>query len=151
MIQRDVAFWDDVASHEAVAPRIFMGLPQATLAPLVDNPDAFPLASINGGAIFVPVDPLGFAYEMHTMYKPEGWGREVHAHAKKCFKFMFERASLLVTHEQEGEQGTSPPKSFGWAVAGAYKDVGLPRRLRLWVLTPQMWTASVVGRKQCQL
>lgn len=149
MICRDTSWWDGIANHEAVAPHVFMGLPAVTLAPLVEPENSFPMASINGGLIFAPLDNLGFVFELHTLYKPEGWGREVHAHAKECFRQMMERASIIVTHEQEGSSQTRPPLSFGWKSSGIFREVGLPKRLRMWVLTKEAWESSPVGRKLC--
>lgn len=149
MIRRDVAWWDAVATHPEVAPHVFMGLGPVSVAPLVAPESSFPMASINGGLIFSALDNLGFVYELHTLYKPEGWGREVHAHAKECFRDMMARASVIVTHEQEGVAQTRPPLSFGWRQAGDFREVGLPRRLRMWSLTKEAWMTSPVGRKIC--
>lgn len=148
---RDASFWDAVAAHPQVAPGVFMGLDQVSAAPLIEAESSIPLASENGGLIFEAKDHLGFTYELHTLYRPEGWGREVNRHAKDCFAYVFERASVIVTHEQEGQKQTRPPLSFGWRPAGEYKEVGLPRRLKLWILTRDAWMSSPVGRKlQCR-
>ncbi len=149
MINRDAGFWNAIATHPAVAPAAFMGLPAVDLAPLVEPESSLPLASEHGGWIFSTLDPHGFVYELHTIYTPEGWGREVHSHAKLCFKRVFETASLVVTHEQEGYNNTRPPLSFGWRSSGDFKDVGLPRKPRMWVLTKEAWAASPVGKKLC--
>lgn len=150
MISRDVAFWDRIASHPEVAPHIFMGMAPETLAPLVLSPKARPYASDNGGVIFSPVDHLGFVVEMHTLFTPEGWGREVAAFGKRVMPDLFDHASLALTHEQEGRWQSRPPRSHGWQMAGDFKDVGAPVRLRLWTLSREAWIASPVGRKtQC--
>lgn len=149
MICRDASWWEGIAAHPQVAPHVFMGLPAVSLAPLVEPVASYPMASINGGLIFAPLDNLGFVYELHTLYKPEGWGREVHAHAKECFREMMEGASIIVTHEQEGSAHTRPPLSFGWRTSSGFREVGLPKRLRMWVLTKEAWQSSPVGRKLC--
>lgn len=147
-INRDPAFWDAIAQHPEVAPHVFMGETRS-LEPLVTNPAVLPFASKNGGVIFVPADHLGFVLEMHTLYRPEGWGREVAAHAHVVMQAIFDKASLLLTHEQEGNWRSQPPKSHGWAVAGDFRDVGLPHKIRLWSLSREAWRASAVGRRLC--
>ena len=147
MICRDVAFWDRIARHPEVAPHIFMGCEPETLAPLVLNPKARPYASEHGGVIFLPVDHLGFVVEMHTLFTPEGWGREVALFGKRVMPDILQTASLILTHEQDGRWQSRPPRSHGWKASGDFKDVGMPRRLRLWALSREAWLASPVGRK----
>lgn len=150
MIRRDAAFWDSIAQHPEVAPYVFMGIEQTTLAPIVENPRNAPCASENGGVIFSALDPVASVFEMHTLYHPKGWGREVAINGKRFVDAVMQSASLIVTNEQEGAWRTRPPKSHGWQSAGPFKDVGLSRRLRLWILTREAWLASPVGRKlQC--
>jgi hypothetical protein len=150
MICRDVQFWDSVATHEAVAPHIFMGTEAVTLAPIIEREDALPMRSENGGIIFVPVDPFRLVYEMHTLYTPEGWGREVAKQSKLFILKAFEKASLILTHEQEGYWKSQPPKSHGWKCSGDFCYVGYEKRIRLWLLTRDAFLASPVGRKLCQ-
>jgi hypothetical protein len=149
MMNRDVEFWDSVASHPAVAPSVFMGLEQTSTAPLVLDERNIPLASEHGGLIFVASDHLGFSMELHTLYTPEGWGREVTEHARQCFRDVMKTVSLVTTFEQEGEKQTRPPLSYGWRPAGDYSEVGLPKRLKMWILTREAWLASPVGKKLC--
>lgn len=146
----DVAWWDAIASHPEVAPHIFMGHTPFSLALLFDQPGAFGLKSENGGCIFVPRDPLGLVVEMHTLFRPEGWGREVAKSARGFMQTAFGSAALIVTHEQEGHWRSRPPKSHGWVPCADFQDVGLPRRLRLWALTREGWMKSIIGRKSCQ-
>jgi hypothetical protein len=151
VINRDVAFWDRIAQHPEVAPYIFMGREPETLAPLIENPAFQPYASDNGGLIFGPVDHLGFVLELHTLYTPEGWGREVAVHSKAFFQDVFRTASLIVTHEQENHWRSRPPRSHGWQASGDFKEVGMACRLKLWTLSREAWSASPAGRKmQCQ-
>lgn len=151
MINRDVDFWDSVARHPEVAPHIFCGLDILSLSPLIDDERNRPFASKHGGVIFVSVDHLGMVWEMHTLYTPEGWGREVAVNGKGFVQELFKEASMILTHEQEDNWRTVPPKSHGWKAAGDYTEAGLPKRLKLWILTREAWFASPVGRKmQCQ-
>ena len=151
MICRDVHFWDSIAQHESVAPHVFMGVTPYSLAVLINNEANIPHASENGGVLFVAVDGLGLVKEMHTMYRPEGWGREVAINGKAFVNEVMKESVLIITHEQEGNWRSSPPKSHGWKPCGDYCYVGLPKRLRLWALTQEAWRASPVGRKMvCQ-
>lgn len=152
MINRDPAFWDAIANHPDVAPYVFMGRQGSSLAGLVDHDGCLPLASENGGLLFIRMDLVGLVRELHTMYRPEGWGREVAKHAPAFMDEAFNHCSLITTHEQEGRKQTRPPLSHGWKPVGDYKDCGLPYKIRLWILPKEAWYASVVGRrfKTCQ-
>ncbi len=146
-----MAFWDKVAFHPQVAPHVFVGQEPESLGPLILNPMAKPYASDHGGVIFLPVDFLGFVFEMHTLFTPEGWGREVASFGKRVMPDILQTASLILTHEQEGCWQSRPPRSHGWRACGEFKDVGMPCRLRLWELSREAWVASPVGRKTlCQ-
>ena len=145
MICRDAAFWDRIASHPQVAPAVFMGAAPFTLAPVVENEANQPYASQNGGIVFLAKDPAGFVVEMHTLYTPEGWGREVAENARIFMAQAFKRASLVLTFEQEGRP-TRPPLSHGWKPCGPFGGPTTPR-LRLWSLSREAWTVSPVGRK----
>lgn len=144
------AWWDEIASHPQVADHVFMGLPRVSMSTLLEQPGAFGLHSTNGGCIFIPRDPLGLTLEMHTLFRPEGWGREVAAAGRRFMPAVFESAALILTHEQEGHWRSRPPKSHGWKPCADFQDVGLPRRLRLWALTREGWMDSIVGRKSCR-
>lgn len=150
MICRDVQFWDAVATHESVAPHIFMGMEPTTLAPLILKENCLPLRSEHGGVILVALDHFGLVREMHTLYTPEGWGREVATNGKLFMQEAFKDTEVIFTHEQEGNWRSSPPKSHGWKSTGNFCYVGMPKRLKLWMLTRDAFYASPVGRKLCQ-
>ena len=147
MINRDAAWWDRIATHPEVAPHVFMGQEPVSLAPLVEPETNLPLASEHGGSIFIARDVQGEIFEMHTLFTPEGWGREVATFARRAFATVFERASLILTYEQEGNWRTRPPKSHGWKALGPFRDGTQPRPMRLWGLTREDWSASPIGRK----
>ncbi len=147
MICRDPSFWDSVAQHEAVAPFVFMGEEPRSLGFLVSDERNLPLRSDNGGVILLSMDALGFYREMHTLYTPDGWGREVATAGRGFMREAFKTCHVLFTNEQEGEYRTAPPKSHGWKPCGDFTNVGLLRRLRPWMLTKEAWLASPVGRK----
>ena len=151
MICRDVAFWDSLAHHPDVAPHIFMGMEPVTLASLILNEDNLPLRSEHGGVILTAVGSFGMAREMHTLYHPDGWGREVAKNGKLFMREAFKSCQVILTQEQEGNWRSVPPKSHGWKSVGDYCYVGMPKRLKLWMLTKEAFEASPVGRKlQCQ-
>lgn len=151
MINRDASFWDEIAQHPEVSPHVFMGRKPDTLSPIVEHPGVLPLSSQNGGLLFIGIDPLGMVRELHTMYRPEGWGREVAVNSKAFIAQAFEECSLITTNEQEGYWRSQPPKCQGWVSSGDFREVGLGKRLRLWVLTKEAFFASAVGRKMtCQ-
>lgn len=147
MINRDVQFWDSIASHAEVAPFVFMGAPVQSLDILISDEKNEPFASKNGGVLFVKTDHLGSIYEMHTMFRPEGWGREVAVTGAKALHHIFSKALLVFTYEQEGHWQSRPPKSHRWKSSGAFVDQGLSKKLKLWYLTRDDWLSSPVGKK----
>lgn len=140
--ERDPAFWDRIASHPAVE-HIKRGLP-LDLGELAQHERVVPLASEHGGFLLFQLDGLGRIYEMHTLFTPEGWGREVNRAGKAMLNRMFETAEIITTYE-----GYPPPKSFGWRTAGDFKDSDIGR-VRTWFLTREAWEASPARRRQCQ-
>jgi len=140
---RDPAFWTDVYEHPAVKPHVSLGH-DLDIAAIVANPSVTPLRSDNGGFLFARLDGLGRVHELHTMFTPEGWGREVLISAKAAFAEMFRRgADVIVTQEVEGNRRSQPPLSFRFAPAGdfAFSPL-LNATLRTWVLTRAAWDAS---------
>lgn len=139
---RDPAFWTDVYEHPQVKPHVGLGH-DLDLAAILDNPAVTPLRAENGGFIFVRLDGLGRALELHTMFTPAGWGREVALAAKSAFTFVFDRgADLIVTQEVAGNRRSQPPRSFRFEPAGDFRPSVLGVDLRSWVLTRHAWEAS---------
>jgi hypothetical protein len=138
--QRDPAFWRGVLNDAAVAPTLF-GRPVEAVIEVVQNPAVVPLATENGGLIFIGRCGFGRVFELHTAYRPAGWGREVHSAAKAAFARIFESAELVFTHEQLGQWRTRPPRSFGFEALGSpfENEFG---RFQLWMLTRARWAAS---------
>lgn len=140
--ERDPSFWEDIANHPAVE-HIKHGLPFDVEA-LVQDPSVTPLAAEHGGFLLFRLDGLGRVFEMHTLFTPEGWGREVNAAGKAMLVRMFQTASLITTYE-----GYPPPKSFGWRTAGDFSDSAIGV-VRTWFLTKEAWENSPAGRRICQ-
>lgn len=139
---RDVAFWTGVANHPAVMPHVGLGQPFTMEA--VASPAVTPLRTENGGFLFVSLDPEGRTQELHTMYRPEGWGREVLQGLKEAVSEMFARgARLITTYDVEGHWRSRPPKTFRFTPCGDYAQApGFNVRIRSWRLTQAAWEAS---------
>lgn len=147
VLDRNAAFWDAVATHPQVAPHVFLGQDSMSLREVVEHPSVTPLRSENGGFIFAKLDGAARVYELHTLYLPEGWGREVNAAAKLAFAWMFrEGAQVIVTYEISGWKKSQPPLSFGFKAAGDFAPA-YGKSLKAWVLTRDAWDNSPVGGK----
>lgn len=145
---RDPGFWQAVADHPEVAPHVLLGRPDLDLAAIVTHESVLPLASDNGGFLFCRLDGLGRLWELHTLYRPEGWGREVLLAAKQAFQRVFEVGQVVTTYEVEGWWRSRPPKSFGFQQAGEFRAVpDLGAALSTWVLTKAAWEASPAHRR----
>lgn len=144
---RDVAFWTDVANHPAVKPHIGLGHEFSMEA--VAEPQVTPLRTENGGFLFVRLDSLGRVQELHTMYRPEGWGREVLLGLKAAVTEMFARgAQLIVTYDVEGHWRSRPPKTFRFEPCADFASApGFGVRFRSWVLTRAAWENSPAQRR----
>lgn len=144
-LNRDPAFWNAVADHPSVVHAKHGH--EVDAGALAMREDITPLASEHGGFMLRKLDVFGTIYELHTLYTPEGWGREVSNAKKAMCRRIFETASLIVTHETEHPQ-SRPPLSFGWKQAGeTNSEIG---RVRLWILTKEAWEQSPAGRRECR-
>ena len=147
-IERDPAFWIRIASHPAVAPAL-MGLPAERVASLVTRRDLLPLASEHGGFLFGRLDALGFVCELHTLFTPEGWGREaLTAGAQSLGAVWALGYQTVVTFEVRENVKSRPPKTFGFTQAGDWRAT-LLGDFRMWTLTKSAWEASPARRLRC--
>lgn len=146
-VNRDVSFWDSIAFHPEVAPFVFLDHPRSSLSVLIEDEKNVPFSSDHGGVLFVKTDHLGSVYEMHTMFTPEGWGREVALTGAASLHNIFKTALMVFTYEQEGHWRSCPPKGHRWKSSGDFVDHGLSKRLKLWYLTRDDWLSSPVGKK----
>lgn len=146
--ERDPAFWERVATHPEVAPHITFGGAVDRLGEIIPLDHVTPLASEHGGFLFVKLDGVGRVHELHTVYTPEGWGREVLGAAKSAFERMFSAgAQLITTYEVAGWWRSRPPKSFGFRPCGAFAPAPDMPDLRTWILTRDDWSASPAHRR----
>lgn len=139
---RDPAFWMGIASHPQVAPHVSRG--HEVDWSIVTQPHVLPLRAEHGGFLFSQLDGVGRVCELHTLFTPEGWGREVAAAAKLAFDEVFGRGLQIVTTlEIDGNLRSSPPRSFGWRAAGEFGMVNmLDCRAKSWFLTADAWGLS---------
>lgn len=151
-IERDPAFWQAVAAHPEVAPLLGASMTPEGLSVFVGREDVLPLAAAHGGYLFVKRDPLGFAAELHTLFTPEGWGREALEAAVIAFNAVFLAGYQLVfTFEASANRRSQPPLSFGFKPAGDWRDTA-HGPMRAWTLSAQAWRASPIvtrRRKTC--
>lgn len=147
-VERSPYFWTAVAQHPAVEPYVMQGAPADYLAEFIQRPDVLPLAAHNGGFLFH--DKGAGVYELHTLFTPEGWGREVveASHAAAKHLFVGKKAKALTTYEQEDYRRSRPPLSHGWKPTSDFANTGIGS-VRSWELTRAAWFASAVGKKVC--
>lgn len=141
-VERDPAFWVDVLSDPSLA-HMRGDLEPAAIIPALER--AIPLAAEHGGFLFFPADSFGHAFELHTLFKPAGWGREAFSAAREAFDYIFERGDLVITHETPHPQ-SRPPKTFRFEPCGEFRD-GPHGSYRLWLLTKDAWRASPARRR----
>ena len=148
-IERDPAFWTAIASHPACAGAL-MGMPPETAGRLAQASDVLPLAAEHGGFLFVRLDALGFVCELHTLFTPEGWGREVHAAAREAIGAVWLTGFALVTTlEAEGNAASRPPRSFGFRQLGDWKT-GALGTYRPWGVSLEDWKQSPAGKRRAR-
>lgn len=147
--QRDPGFWQAVAEHPEVAPHVFLGHGPVSLAELVAHESVCPLASDRGGFLFCRLDAIGRLWELHTLFTPEAWGREVFVSAIQALSQMFQgSAQVVTTYEVEGWWRSRPPKSFGFQRAGDFRAVPqIGAALSTWILTKAAWEQSPAHRR----
>lgn len=147
--ERDPGFWQKVAEHPLVVRHVFLGSSVLDLSEIIAHPTVTPLAAEHGGFLFVRLDGMGRVFELHTLFTPEGWGREVLTAAKQAFAQIFDAgAQLVTTYEIEGWWRSRPPKSFGFTRAGGFQPIPqIEASVSTWVLTSDGWAASPACRR----
>ncbi len=145
-IERDPGFWERVASHPAVTAAL-LGFEPAVVSRLCVSPRALPYAAPHGGYIFIRLDASGFACELHSLFTPEGWGREAHQAGIEAAGAIWRLGfQLIQTLEIAGNPRSRPPRSFGFRPAGEFRP-SPAGAARLWTLSWADWSARPATRR----
>lgn len=145
---RDPAWWRSLASSPSIVAAMPDIDPELVAASVVQD-HVTPLASLNGGLLFVRADALGFVEDMHALFLPAGRGHEANSAVKSALDLKFTRGACLITVTQTTSPMSKPPLSFGFrpavlAPSAAALEAGA---VRLWVLTVEAWRASPAFRR----
>jgi hypothetical protein len=149
-VLRDAGFWTAVASHPTVRG-VMRGLDPALVGRLALDERFMPLAAEHGGFLIQRLDQMGFVGELHTLFTPEGWGREAHDAGMRMFDAVFACGyRVLVTFETDDKK-SRPPRTAGYAPAGDWRE-SPAGRLRQWVLSEAAWKSSPAfeRRERCR-
>ena len=80
------------------------------------------LAAEHGGFFFTRLDALGLVMELHTLFTPEGWGREVLTAAKAACHVVFRgRCQVMTTMEWPTTRAPSRPGPSGSRRRASFK------------------------------
>ncbi|HEY5289791.1 MAG TPA: hypothetical protein VIJ59_07130 [Caulobacteraceae bacterium] len=146
-IERDPDFWRAVAAHPAVAPAL-LGFDAARVGELVRMPGILPMAAEHGGFLFLRLDTQGFTCELHTLFTPEGWGREVFIAAILAFNGVWMLGyQSIVTFEAATNPKSRPPLTFGFVPCGTWRETAFGS-LRQWILTEAAWRAAPAAKRR---
>jgi hypothetical protein len=148
-VERDPVFWTAIAAHPAVALQL-RGADPAAIGALARRREFLPLAAEHGGFLVQRRDDLGFAWELHTLFTPEGWGREVVVAGIEALNLLFgSNACLISTFEVKDNARSRPWRGFGFAEAGGWARTPFGD-LRLWILTRSAWAESRAAKRRAQ-
>ena len=148
-IERDPAFWTAVASHPALAG-VIMGVAPEVIGQLASRETMLPLAARHGGYLFGRADALGFVAELHTLFTPEGWGREAVIAGIEALNAVFLTGyQVVTTFEHRDNPRSRPPVTAGFVQAGDWRETPVGS-IRMWVLTRAAWEASPAAQRGAQ-
>lgn len=138
-------YWTPIMTHPQVEPHTLMGLASIEdFADFLSRDDVEEERWPGGGMVYVnKVDVT----ELHIAFLPDQWGRPVAGYLARSEQRKASQGVTIVAREQEGYWRSRPPRSHGWKVNGEFEETTHPKRLRQWILTPDAWYASAVGRK----
>lgn len=147
-IERDPEFWTSIAAHPALKSAL-LGLPPGNVGALARRPEMLPIAAEHGGFLFARLDTLGFVCELHTLFTPQGWGREALLAGVEAVGVVWALGyQTIVTFESLANSRSRPPRTFGFRQAGDWRST-LIGELRMWTLTQSAWNVSPARRLQC--
>ncbi|MDE2357286.1 MAG: hypothetical protein KGL69_11085 [Alphaproteobacteria bacterium] len=137
-IERDPAWWRAIAAH----PDLHATGPER-IGEIVGRPEVLPLAAAHGGYLFVRLDALGLTAELHSLFTPEGWGREAYeAGIAALGAIWLVGFQSVVTLEMADNPRSRPPRSFGFVRCGGDWKASPFGAARQWMLTRAAWEAS---------
>jgi hypothetical protein len=127
-----------------------MGLSPRAVGALAARADILPMAAEHGGFFFCRMDMLGMVAELHTIFTPEGWGREALLAGIEALNGLWLLGyQVLLTHELEANPRSQPPRSFGFRRVGDWRP-SVVGPLRLWVLTKEAWCAAPASQRRAK-
>jgi hypothetical protein len=141
-LERSVDFWLPVfLAPECQAAHCGMQVNAEAIEQTLASSMVYPLAGENGGYLFIQKDPWGTVWELHSLFRKPGWGREAATIGKAALDIMVGRGmQLLYTTEIAGL--ATPPRSYGWRLASEEFFETPIGASRIWILTKAMWEAS---------
>ncbi len=146
-VERNASFWEGVAAHPALAGAL-MGLSPSAVGAIAGRPDVLPIAAEHGGFLFARADDLGFVAELHSLFTPQGWGREVLTAGVEALNLVWLCGFQLVTTlEVHSNPKSRPPRTFGFIIAGDWRETPFGS-LRLWTLSRAAWEASPAAQRR---
>lgn len=144
---RDPAFWQAVYDHPEVRPHVSLGA-EVDIQAIVADARVSPYRFAHGGYLFVQLDGQGMVVELHSLFTPEGWGRETTLALRQALTRAFAAgAQIITTFEVHGNWRSRAPLSFGFTPAGDFAPSHINAELRAWVLTRSAWERSPVFRR----
>jgi hypothetical protein len=145
-VERDGGWWTAIASHPACAGAL-MGMAPEAVGAYARQPLVLPMAAEHGGFLFTRMDVMGFTCELHTLFTPEGWGREALIAGMEALNGLWLLGyQSVVTFEVKANPRSRPPRTFGFVQAGDWRETPVGE-IRQWVLTRAGWIASAAGRR----
>jgi hypothetical protein len=148
-IERDPAWWTRIAADPAVAGAL-MGLAPELVGAFAQRAEVLPLASIHGGFLLSRLDPLGMVCELHTLFTPEGWGREVVVSGIEAIGAVWTCGfQSIVTLEMQANPRSRPARTFGFVRCGDWKTTPWGEA-RLWMVTREGWNSSPAAQRRAR-
>jgi hypothetical protein len=137
--------WHDVVTHKDVEPFVLRGLASYDDFKAWLMTDGVTEYRYPGGG-FVFVDkPDGV--EIHVAFLPDFWGRSLAMSFRDVFQKVMAGGRNIIAHEWADNWRSMPPRSYGFVEDGVFENTEFGVACKRWVLTPETWYRSPVGRK----
>lgn len=124
-----------------------LGLDPEQVGALAVSQGVTGFASKHGGFLLANIDGMGRGYDLHALFTPEGWGREVNAGLKYLLLGVFRTAHYITVSELEQMPSSRPPLSFGFHPCSIGWLDSPHGPMRTWILTLDSWRASPAFRR----